>query len=83
MPNQTMIAMFIFALPDIVLDRMKREPEGWSSMARHIVSFCDFAIQNYDWYGVDGSEDIYGDVRGKYRALRSMATELAENESIK
>ena len=66
------------ALPEMVLERMRREPDGWASIASYVVDFCDFAIQDYDRHGVEGFEDIYGDVRQNYRTLRSMASQLAE-----
>jgi hypothetical protein len=68
------------ALGELLLRKLTENPQELQFISAYIAIFCDWAIENYSKFGVSDYEDIYGDVRAKYRELQKLALKSACRE---
>ena len=68
------------ALGELLLRKLTENPQELQIISAYIAIFCDWAIENYSKFGVSDYEDIYGDVRAKYRELHKLALKSACRE---
>ena len=68
------------ALAELLLRKLIEHPKELQFISTYIVVFSEWAIVNYAKFGVSGYEDIYGDVKEKYREVRKLAIQSCGRE---
>jgi hypothetical protein len=68
------------ALAELLIRKLVEHPQELKIISAYIAEFSQWAIDNYEKFGVTEYEDIYGDVKEKYRKLREAALQLSGHE---
>ena len=68
------------ALAELLIRKLMESPKELQCISAYIAKFCEWAIENYTKFGVSEYEDIYGDVKEKYRKLRKLAIQSSAGE---
>lgn len=69
------------ALAELLLRKFVEHPQELKIISAYVAKFSQWAIQNYEKFGVSEYEHIYGDVKGKYKKLRELAMESYSRET--
>ena len=68
------------ALAALLLRKLAEHPKELQCISTYIANFCEWAIENYEKFGVTDYVDIYGDVKGVYREVQNLAAETTGRE---
>ena len=69
------------ALAELLLRKFVEHPQELKIISTYVSNFSQWAIDNYEKFGVSEYEDIYGDVKEKYRKLRELAMKSSDRET--
>lgn len=67
-------------LAELLLRNFVEHPDELRKNALYVSAFSDWAVNNYEKFDIADYEYIYGDVRGKYAALRELALQAGSSD---